>query len=126
MVKRKATKAAARKPRAGKNGASRGPHRWAPGQSGNPLGRVPDEELANAREAARRLILPHAQDLVQTLVDIANRGKSERARIHAAEALLDRLYGKAPQSVEVTGKDGGPVGQIIVRLVKPGEDGVSA
>jgi len=87
---------------------------------------VPDEELANAREAARRLILPHAQDLVQTLVDIANRGKSERARIHAAEALLDRLYGKAPQSVEVTGKDGGPVGQIIVRLVKPGEDGVSA
>jgi hypothetical protein len=82
---------------------------WKKGQSGNPRGRLPDEELACARAAARKLILPYAADLVQSLVDIARRGRSESARIHAATALLDRLYGKAPQSVELTGKDGGPV-----------------
>jgi hypothetical protein len=30
-------------------------------------------------------------------------------RVAAAEALLDRGYGRPPQAVEIAGKDGGPI-----------------
>ena len=50
---------------------------------------------------------------------IARRGKSEASRIAAATALLDRGYGKATQTHEHAGKDGGP---ITVRVVYGEED----
>ena len=54
----------------------------------------------------------HADLALRVLVDIAAAGESESARVTAANAILDRGYGRAFQSVQVTGADEGPV-QII-------------
>lgn len=39
----------------------------------------------------------------------ALRAKASRGDVRAAEVLLDRAYGKAKQSLEMTGKDGAPI-----------------
>ena len=44
-----------------------------------------------------------------TLVTISTSGESEAARVSAANALLDRGYGKPRQAVEHSGADGGPI-----------------
>ena len=56
-------------------------------------------------EAARA----HSPTALQTLVDICTKGESENARVSAANALLDRGYGRAKDHVELTGKDGAAV-----------------
>jgi len=61
----------------------------------------------------------YANVAIQSLGTIARRGKSEASRIAAATALLDRGYGKAAQTHEHSGKDGGP---ITVRVVYGEED----
>ena len=40
---------------------------------------------------------------------VPDAGTSAAARVSAANALLERGYGKAGQPVEVTGRDGGPL-----------------
>src|SRR5215469_2457917 len=64
---------------------------WQQGQSGNPGGRPKGH--GSIRELARQ----HTDAAVNTLVEIAERGKSESARVAAAVALLDRGWGKATQ-----------------------------
>jgi hypothetical protein len=49
----------------------------------------------------------HGEAALRTLAQIAQSGESESARVTAATAILDRAYGKPPQSLEHTGKDGG-------------------
>lgn len=44
----------------------------------------------------------HAEDALKTLADIARDGTSEAARVSAAMAILDRAYGKPPQSLDHT------------------------
>jgi len=51
----------------------------------------------------------HAEAALETLRDVLQHGDSESARVTAAIAILDRAYGKPPQSMELTGADGGPV-----------------
>jgi|SRR4029453_7281391 hypothetical protein len=64
------------------------------GQSGNPGGRP--KIVAEVRELARE----HTADAIQTLVSIMTNPKSApAARVSAANALLDRGYGKPPQHV---------------------------
>lgn len=46
----------------------------------------------------------HTDVALQALVDIATRGESEAARVSAASHLLDRGYGRPPQSIETTVK----------------------
>lgn len=41
-----------------------------------------------------------------------------RDRLKAAEMLLDRCYGKAPQSLGVTGADGGPLQVVVVNYAE--------
>jgi hypothetical protein len=82
---------------------------WKPGQSGNPRGRVPDKELVEARALAEKLIGPYAEDIVRRLVEIAVESKNEQASIKAATELLNRLWGRPAQSVEVSGKQGAPL-----------------
>lgn len=88
----------------GRGKRGRGPGRpFQPGQSGNPAGRRPDGAL---RELARA----HTEEAVATLASImADAGAPPSARVQAAQALLDRGWGRAPQSLEVTGAEGGPV-----------------
>src|SRR5262245_40076586 len=64
------------------------------GQSGNPGGRP--KVIAEVKELARA----HTADAIQTLVSIMTNPKSApAARVSAANALLDRGYGKPPQHI---------------------------
>ena len=51
-------------------------------------------------QAAARL---YAGDALAALRHVAHKGESEGARVSAAVALLDRGYGRARQSVELSG-----------------------
>ena len=79
------------------------------GQSGNPGGRP--KVVAEVKELARE----HTGEAIKTLVSIMTNPKSApAARVSAANALLDRGYGKPPQ--HITG-EGGPA--YVVRLPEP-------
>lgn len=71
---------------------------WKKGQSGNPSGRaaMPPELRKSFRDAT-----PEA---FKTLMHIMKNGKNEANRIAAAEKILDRAYGKAPQALDVSGE----------------------
>jgi len=76
--------------------------RFKRGQSGNPAGRAKEnpELKALARE--------HTADAIKTLVEIMRSSRTPAvARVSAANALLDRGWGKATQPVG--GDDGGPL-----------------
>lgn len=55
----------------------------------------------------------HADAALTTLADIAKFGESESARVSAATAILDRAYGRPPQSIEHSGPNGGPIATVI-------------
>lgn len=65
--------------------------RWLPGQSPNPGGRP--RAVADVRELARQ----RTATAIATLVEIAESGKAEAARVSAAAALLDRGWGRPTQ-----------------------------
>ena len=73
---------------------------FAPGQSSNPGGRPKDEHRVG--ELARSYTL----DAIETLVDLMRHGKDERVRGTAAQALLDRGWGKAKVEVVSNGEGG--------------------
>ena len=67
------------------------------GKSGNPGGRP--AVVAEVRDLARE----HTTDAMKTLVSICKNPKAaSAARVAAANAILDRGYGKAPQTVKMT------------------------
>ena len=72
---------------------------FAPGSSGNPGGRPKDE--ARVAELARC----HTIEAIDTLVELMRHGKDGRVRGTAAQALLDRGWGKP--KVEVVSEAGG-------------------
>ena len=79
------------------------------GQSGNPGGRP--KVIAEVKELARA----HTGEAIKTLVSImTNHKAAPAARVSAANALLDRGYGKPLQ--HITG-EGGP--SYVVRLPEP-------
>src|SRR5204863_7308561 len=70
----------------------RGPQgQWLPGASPNPGGRP--KIIEDIRDLARE----HTETAINTLVQIAESGKQESARVAAASALLDRGWGKPTQ-----------------------------
>jgi hypothetical protein len=79
------------------------------GQSGNPGGRP--KVIAAVKELARA----HTGEAIETLASIMTNLKfAPAARVSAANALLDRGYGRPPQ--HITG-EGGP--SYVVRLPEP-------
>lgn len=89
---------------------------FAKGQSGNPNGRpkVP----AEVRDAARA----HTMLAIETLVSVCKTADSDNARVSAANALLDRAWGKPTQ--EISGPGGAaipieisemPEGELVAR-----------
>jgi hypothetical protein len=71
--------------------------RFKPGISGNPGGRPKGH--GEIRELARA----HTMTALQALVEIAERGENESARVAAANAILDRGWGKAAVPVADSG-----------------------
>ena len=72
---------------------------FAPGSSGNPGGRPKDE--ARVAELARS----HTLEAINTLVELMRHGKDDRVRGTAAQALLDRGWGRP--KVEVVSEASG-------------------
>jgi hypothetical protein len=68
---------------------------WKPGQSGNAKGRPP--MLTAIAPMARK----HSEKAIRTLVEIAEKGTPDSARVSAAVALLDRGFGRPAQSIEM-------------------------
>src|SRR3954452_20497165 len=66
------------------------------GKSGNPGGRP--KVLGELQELARH----HAPEVIAELARLAVKGRSETARIAASRELLDRGFGRARQSMEVS------------------------
>lgn len=84
---------------------------FQPGQSGNPGGR--SKAPARVIELARA----HTGTAIETLVQIMSASKAPpSSRVAAAQALLDRGWGKPAQPVDGDG-EGGPVTIEIVRRV---------
>lgn len=71
------------------------------GNNGNGRGRPPGSRNKHTLEIEAKAKL-YAGDALKALVDIATDGESESARVAAACALLDRGYGRAKQTVEMT------------------------
>lgn len=66
-------------------------------------------KVSEAKRVIAEMAREHAETALGVLMDIALRGESEAARVSAANALLDRGYGKPVQGMELTGEDGGPI-----------------
>lgn len=82
------------------------------GQSGNPSGRP--AEIKHVRELARQ----HTEEAINTLAQICRSGEKEQARVAAAEALLNRAWGRPEQAIHLEDQDGKtivPQIQIIMR-----------
>ena len=69
---------------------------WRPGQSGNPGGRP--RAVGEVGDLART----QTGTAIETLASICQNGRSESARVAAAVALLDRGWGRAVASTDVT------------------------
>lgn len=78
------------------------------GKSGNPSGRP--KEAPEVRELARQ----HTKEAIERLV-FWLKSDNPKASVTAAMALLDRGFGRAHQSVEITGE----VTNFVVRAPEP-------
>lgn len=75
--------------------------KWLRGFSGNPGGYSTEKRAAVARVAV--LAREHTEEAIKTLSSIMMDEKANRAtRIAAANALLDRAWGRPPQSVGIS------------------------
>jgi hypothetical protein len=76
--------------------------------------------------AAKRAIADMAKDYadaaLKTLAHIATKGESEAARVSAANAILDRAYGKPAQSMALSNPDGSPLGPTLIKIVAATHD----
>src|SRR5258708_4202300 len=79
---------------------SKPPQLWKKGQSGNPGGRP------RLEGEIRRLAQSHGKRAIRRLAQLL-KSENERVAVTAAQILLDRGFGKAPQAL--TGPDGGPL-----------------
>lgn len=75
------------------------------GRVNNPAGR-PKGTLNKSTAEIKELAQKYSAKALETLATIMRDSENDTARISAAKELLDRGYGKAPQAMEHTGKDG--------------------
>lgn len=86
---------------AGKRGGARSTS-FKPGQSGNPGGRP---KLTPEEYDALAMAKQFAPDAIRALHEIAtSKTASDKARVTAAEAIINRVYGKPKETVESTVK----------------------
>ena len=86
---------------------------WKPGQSGNPGGRP--KIAAEIRDIARL----HGREAIQRLVALMH-SSNEAVAVRAAEALLDRGYGRPMQGIELKNEEQAPMNRRIqIEFVTP-------
>lgn len=78
---------------------------FKPGQSGNPGG-----EVKGKQRLAREELLPHLDKATAALVAAL---ADPKTAVPAAKEIYNRLFGQAPQAIELSGKDGGPLVAVI-------------
>lgn len=83
--------------------------RILPGHSLNPGG---VKDTGEVKALARK----HTADAIDALAKIVRRGKSEAARVMAAEAILNRGWGKPTQAVELDAK--GDLASLLGSILK--------
>ena len=71
--------------------------------------------MTKATPDLRSLARSHTELSIQTLAGIARNSTSDQARVSAAQALLDRGWGKAPQAH--TGENGEDGIQVTIRHI---------
>lgn len=81
---------------------ARGGKRPGAGRKPGSKQRATIEQGATLAELARA----HTGTALDVLVQVAQASESDAARVSAANAILDRGYGKPIQQTELTGKDG--------------------
>ncbi|WP_205048999.1 hypothetical protein [Paracoccus sp. SY] len=80
-------------------------------------GRKPGRVSKAKRELAD-MAKDHAESALDVLAEIMHDNQQPAAaRVSAANALLDRGYGKPAQAVQLTGAEGGPVTLVTRRVV---------
>jgi hypothetical protein len=62
--------------------------------------------VSQAKRDLSEMAKDHAETALTVLVEIARQGESEGARVSAANAILDRAYGKPPQALDHKSSDG--------------------
>jgi hypothetical protein len=62
--------------------------------------------VSQAKRDLAEMAKDHAEAALNVLVEIAQGGESEGARVSAANAILDRAYGKPPQALDHKSSDG--------------------
>lgn len=95
-----------------------GPKTWKPGQSGNPGGRSP--RVGPNGETVAELARAHTKDAIDCLVEVlTGKGNEPRDRIAAANALLDRGWGKPKESVDLDARVEGTAVPVIQFVRQP-------
>lgn len=94
--------------------SKRGGKRPGAGRPAGAQSRATRAMKASFSEVART----HAPEALRTLVQIAKKGESDSARVSAANAILDRAYGKPSQAHEHAGPNGGAIPTIDVTKLK--------
>jgi len=74
--------------------------------------------VAKALTEIRSYARAHSIEAIQTLAGVARNGKQEAARVAAAIALLDRGWGRPPQTH--TGEDGEGDIRVTIRHIVQG------
>ena len=67
--------------------------------AGRPVGST-NKSSPEQSQRLSELAKTHTEEALQTLVDVARNGRTDAARVSAANALLDRAYGKPAMKQE--------------------------
>ena len=94
--------------------------RFIKGYSGNPGGRPKDEH--NVNDLARS----YTTEALETLVELMREGKDERVRGTAAQALLDRGWGKPKVEVLTENADYRAALQEVSHLIMREQEGLKS
>lgn len=95
----------------------RGPGKpFQKGRSGNPGGRAKKTPEELDLIAACKEKTPRA---LSVIADIMENGENERNRLAAAQAIIERAYGKPKENVELDAKITGRIEQITRRIIRP-------
>ena len=93
----------------------RGGYRSGAGRPTGSLNKITSEQSHRLSELAK----DYTHDALLTLVDVAKNGRSDAARVSAANALLDRGYGKPAVQEDIEDVDLPPV---VIQIKAPDDN----